>query len=137
MTTTSSATAPFTITFGTLEWEAASAAAEEATAALRRVARVFRNQPHKVAGIEGRYYVRGGLDPNYADQETRDALAAMLLHGTDPDTADLTPANRAVVAAAFLRGWAVHRPQRVLVSDPRPVWHRDFHGTRVYVGVPA
>lgn len=52
------------------------------------------------AGLEGRYYVRGGLDPAYAHPAARDAYVRRLAR-----RGRYGPLS----AAAFLRGWVEHR----------------------------
>lgn len=77
---------------------------------LDRVRAAF-NRPDVVAGIEGRFYVRAGLDPAYVDDLSLDCLIRIILAGTtgDPEVDILTAANRRRVAVAAMRGWAVHR----------------------------
>jgi len=58
-----------------------------------------------VAGLEGRYYVRGGLDSRYQDPLDRDILVLQLLRGRELGACKLTPKERGLVAAAFLTGW--------------------------------
>lgn len=65
------------------------------------------NTPQAVAGLEGRYMVRAGLDPAYRSPDAVDALVREILDGTGGDDrlVFLTAGNRARVAAAVLRGW--------------------------------
>jgi hypothetical protein len=70
--------------------------------------RILANTPEAVAGLEGRYQVRAGLDHAYADPAHLDAMIYAVLDGTADGTILLTPTSRATVAAAALRGWALH-----------------------------
>lgn len=63
------------------------------------------NGPVHMAGLEARYYVRGGLDPLCADPGGLDVLVRAVLAGTSTDLFLVTPANRARIAAAAARGW--------------------------------
>lgn len=66
------------------------------------------SQPREVyvAGLEARYYVRGGLDSRYRDPEARDALVRDLMRGKElPPPCLLDARERGQVAAAFLCGW--------------------------------
>jgi len=58
-----------------------------------------------VAGLEGRYYVRGGLDSRYREPEARDALVRALLACEELTPCHLSRKERGRVAAAFLTGW--------------------------------
>lgn len=82
-----------------------------------------------VAGLEGRYSVRAGLDPAYRSPEALDALVQAIMRGEAEDTRLLTRENRAVVAAAALRGWTHAYPA------PLPIltWHRLIGGVHVVV----
>lgn len=75
-------------------------------AAVERLARNLQRAatppPARVAGLEARYYVRGGLDPAYASPAARDAYCR-----------HLALAGRPSYAAAFLRGWVEHHPAAV------------------------
>ena len=86
--------------------EAAALAFGHATANTAAALRAFAAQLDDrklVAGLEGRMFVRAGLDPAYATEEARDRLVRTILTG---DLAlILTPASRARVAAAVLAGW--------------------------------
>lgn len=64
------------------------------------------NNPVCVAGLEGTYTVRAGLDPRYADPVARDLLITSILRG-NTDTMCLTRRNRSIVAAAAMRGWCL------------------------------
>lgn len=77
-------------------------------AASRRSEQILRNDPVWVAGLEARYYVRGAMDPMYATPWARDALVFAILSGLSIPA--LQPRNRALVAAAVVRGWVTHRP---------------------------
>jgi hypothetical protein len=89
------------------------------------------NDPVHVAGLEGRYYVRGGLDPAYADPAALDTLIQEILDGAERNMALLTSENRRRVAVQAARGWAVHR-----AGLPRPeglTWGRALGDTNVLV----
>ncbi len=58
-----------------------------------------------VAGLEGRYYVRGGLDSRYREPEARDALVRALMACEELRPCHLSIRERSAVAAAFLAGW--------------------------------
>lgn len=92
----------------------------DALAVIDRIRAEVANDPVVVAGLEGRYQVRAGLDPAYADPEALTRLIAMIMHGLEPGTGNLSPASRALVAAAALRGWAQSYPEAVEVL----AWHR-------------
>lgn len=57
------------------------------------------------AGLEGRAYVMGALDPTYAHPDVRDAMALSLVR---PGRV-WTHAQAARISAAFLAGWVTHR----------------------------
>lgn len=57
-----------------------------------------------VAGLEGRYFVRGGLDSRYLEPEARDALVRELMAGRELPCL-VSARERALVATAFLAGW--------------------------------
>jgi hypothetical protein len=76
--------------------------------------------------LEARWYVRGGFDPKYADPERRDRFAQVLA---------AWPGGGPVIAAAFLRGWALHRDHDV--TGPPEAWHRLIGTTRLQVGGAA
>lgn len=67
-----------------------------------------------VSGLEGRYYVRGGLDPAYRNRAALDVLVRRTLDGRpeDPDdpTPDLTLSARSRLATAAIRGWVEGHP---------------------------
>jgi len=67
-----------------------------------------------------RYYVRGGMDPAYADVDALDEHVQLNL-----------AAGRVDVAVAMIRGWVEHRDAQPL--DEPLVWHRYLAGTRVEV----
>lgn len=56
------------------------------------------------AGQAMRWYVRGAMDPAYADPAARDACVRRIMAGRDHP-----PAHFADLAASFLRGWVEHR----------------------------
>ena len=93
----------------------------------RAVARA--NDPVRLAGIEGRLYVRAALDPAYATPEGVDALVRAVLSGAVPGVTFVTSANRYVLAAAVMRGWVTHRP------DAATTWAREFGSTSVRVRI--
>lgn len=75
---------------------------------MRRMVRAELNrQEVRQAGLEARYYVRGGLDPTYATPEARDAYVKGIL------TVGFWDGMGHVRAAAFLRGWVEHHPEPV------------------------
>lgn len=92
----------------------------DALAAIDRVRDTIANDPVTVAGLEGRYQVRAGLDPAYADPEALTRLVILIMNGIEGGTATLSPASRAMVAAAAMRGWAQSYPDAVEVL----AWHR-------------
>lgn len=57
-----------------------------------------------LAGLEGRYYVRGALDTRYSSEEGVTRLVQDILTGTE--LPGLSAHERAVVAAAVLTGWS-------------------------------
>lgn len=64
----------------------------------------------RATGLEGRYYVRGGLHPTHATEAGIVALAAAILNGTADPTCETAPVDiRRRCAAAALRGWGDHR----------------------------
>jgi hypothetical protein len=70
-----------------------------------------------VAGLEGAYYVRAAMDPEFTEEATLDRLVREILAGTlNPEIEFLPPAERRRVAVAAIRGWTVHR---VDPSTPR------------------
>lgn len=100
-------------------------------AALERMAVALVNDPVQMAGLEGRMYVRGGLDPAYASEERIQRLVSDLLARPWKQTGEathryLTPANRAALAAHALRGWATHRNP---TSPDVLAWCRWLNGT--------
>lgn len=83
------------------------------------------NDPVHVAGVEGRWIVRGGLDPTYRWEDNARAMAVALMNGRHPDTALLTPDNRALVATGFLRGWVqTHHPAELaaIAAETTPTY---------------
>lgn len=90
------------------------------------------NLPEHVAGLEGRYLVRAGLDPIYADPLNLNLLVQRILTGEAADLAYVSDENRSLVAAAAIRGWvgsyAGAEAVRVLA------WHRKLGNTRIVVG---
>lgn len=127
-----------------LQWIALAAknagdAFAKALASVEDAARQIRlnaNTPTGVAGLEGRYYVLGGLDPGYAAPEHLDLLVSEILSGTALGCWSLTPANRAAVAAAAIRGYARHR--RGQIPSPAGIaWGRLIGDTRVLVSREA
>jgi hypothetical protein len=94
--------------------------------------RIRANTGAAVAALEGLYHVRAALDPAYRSPAALDALVHAVLDGTADHCLLLIPTNRAVVAAAVLRGWTqTHH------GGPPPVhgitWHRAFGATHVLV----
>lgn len=67
-------------------------------AAARLRGSLTRRREIRRAGLEARYYVRGGLDPAYATETARDAEFRRLAERGSVD-----------LAVAFAKGWAVHR----------------------------
>jgi hypothetical protein len=57
------------------------------------------------AGLEAKFYVQGGLSPEWATPDARDRRVRAIMAGRDTPKEDL-----ARLAAAFLKGWATHRP---------------------------
>ena len=92
------------------------------------------NDPVHVAGLEGRYAVRAGLDPTYATPAALDQLVARIMAGDAEHEGDrqlrlLTLESRSLVAAAAIRGWCHsygHGPAIV-------AWHRLLGTTAVVV----
>lgn len=87
--------------------------------------------PQYVAGLEARYYVRAGLDPQVDDI---DQLVRDIRTGRAPGLSLLGQAARTQVALAAMRGWAVHRTEP---AGDVLAWHRQLGGTRVLVGRAA
>lgn len=91
------------------------------------------NSPVKVAGLEARYYVRGGADPACATREGLSALVSRVIAGDrdyDADLALLAPEARRAVAVSAMRGWAERKndePRQTVIA------HRFWAGTRVEV----
>lgn len=103
-------------------------AAKQAAAVTNRITRailIAANDPVHVAGLEGKWIARGGLDPAYRWEDNARVMAATLAHGRHPDTTLLTCDNRARVATAFLRGW-VHTHHRAelaaIAAEPTPTY---------------
>ena len=73
------------------------------------------------------FYVRGGMDPEFADEAARDEYLRALLKvkGERGQTA----------VEAFLRGWFTHRPHDAALDHAgRPLaWHRLIGDTVIYV----
>lgn len=94
---------------------AATAAAETMQKTMTAAISVFRlysetaNQPIVVAGMEARYYVRAAMAHRYEEPDALDVMVHMLLSGISNDTRWMTLGNRALVAAAAIRGWSTHR----------------------------
>lgn len=76
-----------------------------------------------LAGLEAKYYVRGAMDPAYANPDARDSYVRTL---------SLAWKRGPNYAAAFMRGWVEHRVGDV--SGPF-VAHRLWSGTAVQVAV--
>lgn len=79
--------------------------------------------------VDALMYVRGGFDPEFADEDTRDNYLRVIASH---------PRVGFVAAAAFLSGWVTHHPAAEPV-DPF-AWHRYFgsadgRGTEVRVNV--
>lgn len=91
--------------------------------------RIIANTPAAVAGLEGRYHVRGALSTR--SQAARDVLIRGILDGTAGGCILLTPTNRAVVAAAVLRGWTQTHPGDLPAHGIS--WGRVLGDTRVLV----
>lgn len=86
--------------------EAVTAMAQNASRALARMGRRYAQRREVyVAGLEGRYYVRGGLDSRYREPEARDALVRALMAREELRPCHLSIRERSAVAAAFLAGW--------------------------------
>lgn len=96
--------------------------------------------PARLAGLEGRYYVRAAMDPAYATPWALSGLVRDLLDGTEGITGGRLPsAERRVLAVAAMRGWET-RGQSVyrfvgdrLVADPPLIAHRLWGSTAVEV----
>lgn len=92
--------------------EAMAAAARKITGWVESMRERF-NDPVYVAGLEGRYFVRAGLDPAYATPESLSRLVRGVLAGDlDGEPYDAPPflfllsgENRRRVAVAAMRGW--------------------------------
>lgn len=83
------------------------------------------NDPVRVAGIEGKWMARGGLDPAYLYADNASVAARMLTLGKHPDTVLLNRHNRALVAASFMHGWVTTRHPaelRAIANEPTPVF---------------
>jgi hypothetical protein len=62
--------------------------------------------PARLAGLEGRYYVRAALDPAYATPEALHHLVRDLLDGTEGFIGGRLPAaDRRALAVTAMRGW--------------------------------
>lgn len=84
------------------------------SAILARVGRVYRQRREVwVAGLEARYFVRGGLDSRYRDQADACALAARIMEGSE--LPGLTEPEAAQVAQAFIAGWLGGQGEGTLV----------------------
>lgn len=87
------------------------------------------NEPAHVAGLEGRYFVRGAMDPTYTTEDALCRLLESIMTGESDLTLLLTRENRATVAAAAVRGWVEFHD-----VDAEPLcWHRYLDGTRIEV----
>jgi hypothetical protein len=64
------------------------------------------NDPVHVAGVCARYFVRGAMDPAYANHSDMMALRHRILRGWEPGTALMTVENRREVVLALVSGWA-------------------------------
>lgn len=84
-----------------------------------------------VAGLEGRYFVRGGMSPACSSPAGRDALVLAVLAGTAEGCVLLTPDNRATVAAALVAGWVSSYDGE---APDVLAWHRALGDTHVEVG---
>lgn len=80
---------------------------------LMQTMREAANDPVYIAGLEGRYFVRAGMDPAYRHPERLDALVQGILTGAEQGMDDdapwwglITRENRRLVALAAIRGWA-------------------------------
>lgn len=112
------------------------AAVEKWTAQLPRLRQILANVDVKVAGLEGRYYVRAGLDPAYATPAALDTLVGRIMSGRESRILGLLDRDtRALVAAAAIRGWSTSYP----ATDPGDalVWCRFLSGQRVWVTAGA
>lgn len=92
--------------------------------------RAITNAPERVAAMEARYQITAGMDPAYAVDP--DALIQDILTGEAGQLAFATPATRAKVAAAAIRGWSVSHTE---TGPGHPVfWHRAYGDTIIQVG---
>ena len=99
------------LTIDTTPFVEAMARASAGMATMRRdfdhLARELRHRQQLAqAGIAARWYVRGGLDPAYADPAARDAEVRRLVRSFGTPGVDVHQ-----VAASFLRGWIEHRSE--------------------------
>lgn len=100
-------------------------ATDRATARLRRNARALTVLAEVLTlttdQVWARFYVRGGMDPAYAEPDAVDEYLRAL---------NVIPGGRGAAArAAFLRGWAEHRS----VPAAPVVWHRYIGNTAIQV----
>lgn len=91
------------------------------------------NSPEALAGLEGRYAVRAGLDPAYATPQALDGLVQLVMRGDARRTGDgqlrlLTSQSRSLVAAAAIRGWCYSYGDGPAIL----AWHR-LMGTSIVV----
>lgn len=108
----------------------------DALAPLRRFVQRLRdaaNDPVQVSGLEGRYAVRGGLDPAYASPEALDRLVQLIMAGDGERPGDrklrlLTSESRSLIAAAAIRGWCYSYGDGPAIL----AWHR-LMGTSIVV----
>ncbi|UQS95161.1 hypothetical protein Pam4_18 [Pseudanabaena phage Pam4] len=99
-------------------------ASRQAAAALSRMGEALTgaaNDPVRVAGVEARAYVHGGMA--CADQAALGAYVREVLAGEADGCAFLTAANRARVAAEAARGYVTHHIEPA-PTDGVLAWHR-------------
>lgn len=112
------------------DFAAAVAPAVRKLAAVLETIRERANDPVRVAGLEGRYMVRAGLDPAYATADQLDALVRSIMRTDEDGLAFLTRENRALIAAAAIRGWSRYHG----VDNPAGIaWGRLLGSTTVLV----
>lgn len=83
---------------------------------MQRHAGSLANDPVRLAGLEARYAVRAGLDPDLREPFALDALVRVILDYGGPDddwlAGLITPANRRRLAVAAIRGWVASYVKR-------------------------
>ena len=77
--------------------------------------------------VWARFYVRGGMDPDFGDEASRDEYLRVL--------GKVKGASGRVAIEAFLRGWFTHRPDSVTRGQTfEPLaWYRLIGDTACYV----